>query len=73
MITLCVGIDKTFLVPKGYLMAISPVFKGMFSTEMDEKNKDKIDVKGTNSPEDFHAFLEAISHKQIHPNRKLLR
>jgi len=77
-INLTVGTDS-FTVSKHYLMSLSPVFQKMFNnTEQDEQEGEPKEEEHQHkevlveeaSPEAMKQFLEAISPKQIHPNRK---
>lgn len=67
-VTFLVG-PETFRVSQHFLMAISPVFQKMFSIEMREKTLKEVNLEETN-PDEFKAFLEAISPKQMLPNRR---
>ena len=59
---------ECFAVSKHYMMSISPVFDRMLTVEMREKRQNEVILEEI-SPAEFKAFLEAISPKQIHPNR----
>lgn len=71
-VTFLVG-SQSFEVPKCYLMAISPVFHQMFSTEMKENFENVIKLDESIQPKDFQEMLNAISPKPILPNREYLQ
>lgn len=57
-------------------MSISPVFQNMLHTSDEEQNEEKNQLKEVlieeTSTETMKYFLEAISPRQINPNRKQL-
>jgi hypothetical protein len=72
MATLKLGEETNFLIPKGYLMVISPYFKAYLTTSLTQEQTNVITIEDSITPKDFHEFVEALAPTSNLPNRLLL-